>query len=91
MPIQYADRDATYKEYILDISAGGIFIRTHHQLPSGTELSLTIPTPSNNYLTIQGIVVRSSENGIAVRFCQEDLELVEQLRSHVDSIRIPTA
>lgn len=88
MPVDYADRNREYKEYILDISGGGIFIKTRHNLPTGTELTLTIPFPDHNYLTIQGLVVRSGEKGIAVRFDREDLELVHQVQHLVDAIRL---
>lgn len=88
MPIDYIDRNRVFREYIVDISAGGIFIKTSNEVPVGNEISLTIPVPHSNYLTISGIVVRSLPEGIAVRFNRNDLELVSQLESFVDEIKV---
>lgn len=88
MPVDYIDRNRVYKEYIVDISAGGIFIKTTNDVPVGNEITLTLPFPHQNYLTISGIVVRSSSEGLAVRFHRSDLELVSRLETLMDEIKV---
>lgn len=88
MPVDYIDRNRVYKEYIIDISAGGIFIKTTNDVPVGNEITLTVPFPQQNYLTISGIVVRSSSEGLAVRFHRSDLELILKLESFMDEIKV---
>ncbi len=88
MPVDYITKNQTYREYIVDISAGGIFIKTQETLPAGNEITLTVPFPNKNYLTISGLVVRSSSEGIAVKFNRSDLELVSQIESLVDEIKV---
>lgn len=88
MPVDYIDRNRIYREYIVDISAGGIFIKTSQSVPVGNEITLTVPFPYQNYLTITGVVVRNAPEGIAVRFHRNDLELVSRLESLVDEIKV---
>jgi Tfp pilus assembly protein PilZ len=88
MPVDYIDRNRIFREYIVDISAGGIFIRTNQTVPVGNEITLTVPFPYQNYLTISGIVVRNTPDGIAVRFHRSDIELVARLESLVDEIKV---
>jgi Tfp pilus assembly protein PilZ len=88
MPVDYIDRNRIYREYIVDISAGGIFIKTENSVPVGNEISLTLPFPSQNYLTISGVVVRNAPEGIAVRFHRSDIELVSRLESLVEEIKV---
>ncbi|MCB9480249.1 MAG: PilZ domain-containing protein [Desulfobacteraceae bacterium] len=88
MPVDYIDRNRIYREYIIDISAGGIFIKTENSVPVGNEISLTLPFPSQSYITISGVVVRNAPEGIAVRFHRSDLELVSRLESLVEEIKV---
>jgi len=88
MPVDYIDKNRVYREYIVDISAGGIFIRTSNAVPVGNEITLTVPFPYQNYLTISGVVVRNASDGLAVRFHRRDLELISQLESLMDEIKV---
>lgn len=85
-PVAYSTQDQEYREYILDISGGGVFIKTRHLLPPGTEMNLVIPFPGASYLSLLGIVVRSGEKGIAVQFHQDDLKLIQEVRKQVQSL-----
>ncbi|MGM0417291.1 MAG: PilZ domain-containing protein [Thermodesulfobacteriota bacterium] len=88
MPVDYIDRNRIYKEYIVDISAGGIFIKTSNDVRIGNEITLTVPFPYQNYMSISGVVVRSTPEGIAVKFHRSDLELVTRLESMIEEIKI---
>lgn len=67
--IAYATKGFSSIEYIKDISAWGVFIRTPKQIPVGEDITMTIPKPgSNTSIKIIGEVVRNSPNGIGVKF-----------------------
>jgi len=87
-PVVYSAQDLEFREYILDISGGGVFIKTRHLLPPGTEINLVIPFPNASYLSLLGVVVRSGEKGIAVQFHKDDLKLIEEVRAQVQSLRL---
>ncbi|TWI68209.1 PilZ domain-containing protein [Desulfobotulus alkaliphilus] len=87
-PVVYTTQDQEYREYILDISGGGVFIKTRNILPPDTEVNLFLPFPGGNYISLLGVVVRSGEKGIAVQFHNEDLELIHSLQAMVESIRL---
>ena len=67
--VQYAIGNCTFKNFIRDISAYGIFIITDESFSVGQELSLAIPLPNNKKnLEIDGIIARVSPQGIGVKF-----------------------
>ena len=60
-----------------DISASGVFLNTKEQFPEGTrcQLELTIEskriqelTGSQSYVKVEGVVVRSTPDGVAICF-----------------------
>ncbi|MCW7755085.1 PilZ domain-containing protein [Desulfobotulus sp. H1] len=87
-PVVYTSEDQEYREYILDISGGGVFIKTRHILPPDTEIRLFLPFPGDNYISLIGVVVRSGEKGIAVEFCKDDMEIIHSLRNMIRNIRV---
>ncbi|MDY0133037.1 MAG: PilZ domain-containing protein [Desulforegulaceae bacterium] len=86
IPIDYIDRNRIYREYIVDINPSGVFIKTDNSVPVGNEISLTLPFPSQNQLTISGIVIRNTSQGIAVRFHKKDIDLISKIESLVEKI-----
>ena len=67
--VDYAIQDAAYKDFIQNISIGGVFIQTSTPFAIGQEVSLTFPlSHSQKHLKIVGEVVRNSEQGIGVKF-----------------------
>ena len=69
MVVDYSTEDRVYKDYIKDISAGGIFIETRMPFSVGQELSLSFPLPNyQKYIKITGEVIRISPHGIGVKF-----------------------
>jgi hypothetical protein len=68
--VAYATQNLTNIEYIQDISAWGVFIRTKKPIPVGADITMTIPpqTGSNSYIKIIGEVVRANAKGIGVKF-----------------------
>jgi hypothetical protein len=68
--VAYATQHLSSIEYIQDISAWGVFIRTNDPVPVGEDVTLTSPPPSggNSSIKIIGEVVRASTKGIGIKF-----------------------
>jgi Tfp pilus assembly protein PilZ len=69
MVADYSTEDRVYRDYIQNVSAGGVFIETHMPFTSGQEVSLAFPLPNyKKYLKIIGEVARVTPQGIGVVF-----------------------
>ncbi len=67
--VDYSTEDRFYKDYIQDISAGGVFIKTRMPFRAGQEVSLTFSLPDyQKHLKIIGEIVRITPQGIGVKF-----------------------
>ena len=67
--VNYATQSSVYKDFIKNISAGGVFIETSMPFSGGQEVSLTFPLPNQKeHIKIIGKVVRISDQGIGVKF-----------------------
>jgi Tfp pilus assembly protein PilZ len=79
MVVDYSAEDRLYKDYIQNISVGGVFIETRMPFRAGQEVSLCLPLPNyQKYIKITGEVVRISPQGIGVKFkmVNEDQEAI---------------
>jgi len=79
MVVDYSAEDRLYKDYIQNISAGGVLIETRMPFSVGQEVSLCLPLPNyQKYIKITGEVVRISPQGIGVKFkmVNEDQEAI---------------
>jgi uncharacterized protein (TIGR02266 family) len=71
--VDYADKHGAYRDFIQDISSGGVFIQTRMPFSVGQEVSLTFPIPNQpENLKIPGNIVRIGEEGIGVQFMVAD-------------------
>jgi uncharacterized protein (TIGR02266 family) len=69
MVVDYSTEDRFYKDYIQDISAGGVFIQTRMPFRAGQDVSLSFPLPDHQkYIAINGEVARFTPEGIGVKF-----------------------
>lgn len=69
LPVYYASRGRTYSGYIQNISLGGVFIPSRFRFSVGDGLVLAFPPQeSNRHLKVMGEVVRTSPQGIGVKF-----------------------
>jgi len=69
MAVDYSTKDHIYKDFIQDISTGGVFIETHMPFTVGQEVSLTFPLPNyQKHIKVVGEVVRSTTQGVGVKF-----------------------
>ena len=83
MVVDYASPDRVYKDFIQNISPGGVFIETAIPFSVGQEISLAFPLPkSQKHVKIAGEVVHVEDRGIGVKFKLADQEhetLIETL------------
>jgi len=67
--VDYATQGHAYRDFLKNISAGGVFIETSLPIAIGQELSLTFALPTHRkHIKITGEVVRISPQGIGVKF-----------------------
>jgi Tfp pilus assembly protein PilZ len=87
MIIDYSTEDRVYKEYIQNISAGGLFIETPLPFSVGQEVSLSFPLPNYlKYIRIAGEVVRISPQGIGVKFKMVNQDQEAMIKSLLEMI-----
>jgi Tfp pilus assembly protein PilZ len=69
MPITYASESRSYRNFIKDISLGGVFILTRTRFAVGQEVGVDLNNAVNgNPLKILGKVTRITPEGIGVEF-----------------------
>ena len=87
MVVDYATEDRAYKDFIQNISAGGVFIETPMPFSAGQEISLTFPLPDyQKYIKINGEVVWTSAKGIGVSFRLATRDQEATIKSLLDMI-----
>jgi uncharacterized protein (TIGR02266 family) len=80
--VDYADRERAFKDFIKNISTGGVFIETDTPFSVGRDLTLTFS--SSNYerpIKITGEIVRAGRVGIGVKFKTENQHLEAMIES----------
>ncbi len=76
--VTYAVRGKAYEDFLIDISAGGLFIETNAIFSVGQQISLTFPLPGyQSYIKVTGIVVRTTGRGVGVMFDESIHDLLE--------------
>ena len=67
--VDYSTPERFYREFVQDISAGGLYIETREPLSKGEGISLTFSVPDSQVpIRVTGEIVRTEESGIAVEF-----------------------
>lgn len=78
--VDYTIRDRTFKDFIKNISAGGVYIRTKQTHSAGRDISMDFKiTGYPKPIRVFGKIVRCDPNGFAVEFFQEIEELLDDL------------
>ena len=84
--IKYANTEQFFTDYAMNISLGGIFIKTATPFPINTRLSIHFSIPGlDRAIRTTGVVMRSSREppaGMGVRF--DDLD--QESKAAIDSI-----
>ena len=80
MVVDYAAKGRTYKDFIQNISTGGVFIETRMPLYAGQKLAMSFPLPNcKKHVKITGKIVRTNVQGVGVKFL-----LMEQIGKRFD-------
>jgi Tfp pilus assembly protein PilZ len=67
--VDYSVEGRVFKDFIQDISAGGLFIKTQASLSTGQQITLTfMPPDGKKPVRIDGTIERSDAKGIGVKF-----------------------
>ncbi|MFB0520138.1 MAG: PilZ domain-containing protein [Desulfatiglandales bacterium] len=87
MVVDYSTDDRAYKDYIQNISTGGVFIETRMPLSVGQVVSLSFPLRDyQKCIKITGEVVRVSPQGIGVKFRMVDQDQEAMIKSLLESM-----
>jgi uncharacterized protein (TIGR02266 family) len=87
MVVDYVMQDRMYKGFIQDISAGGLFIETNKPFSVGENVTLTFPLPNQQeHIKITGEVVRTTSQGIGVKFKMADENQEAMVKALLDTI-----
>ncbi len=83
IPVEYDTHYYSYRDFISDISAGGVFIQTNENLVVGEEVSLffSVQGPRSPF-KITGKVVRRPARGVGVEF----VEIIPQQKMALASL-----
>ncbi|HEX8960082.1 MAG TPA: PilZ domain-containing protein [Geobacteraceae bacterium] len=69
-------KDGIFSALLVDISMGGLFLRTNKQIAVGEIIEITIPLPSpssdgqKTKIVVDAVAVRVEEHGVAFRFLE---------------------
>lgn len=70
--VDYSTQDRVYHDFIQDLSKGGVFIETREPFAEGQRLSMTFSVSNDqNHFKISGEIIRTDDQGIAVRFSKK--------------------
>ena len=82
IPANYTIEEKSYKDFIKNISAGGVFIITSKSQYVGHEVSLEFRLVGHEKpVRVFGKIVRSDHNGFAVEFHEKVEELLDSKES----------
>ena len=85
--VDYASGDRAYRDFIQNISRGGVFIETRMPFSVGQEVSLTFALPYyQKHIKIAGKVARASDQGIGVTFRMVDRNQEAMIESLLEMI-----
>lgn len=84
--VDYSIEDRFYKDYIQDISDGGVFIETREPFRVGQEILLTFSRPNTEqYVKVTGEIARMTSRGIGVKFKPVDQVAGKQIEPLLQS------
>jgi Tfp pilus assembly protein PilZ len=87
MSVDYAVKDRCFRDFIKDISAGGVFIETHHLFPVGETIALSFMVPRYPVpVKITGKIARVSPEGLGIEFLKENEDLIKELKMIINSL-----
>jgi len=86
--VDYADSERVFKDYIEDISATGVFIKTRESFSIGEEVVLSMGlSRDGSAFKIPAAVVRVAQDGIGVKFKTSSQVQKDMLQSLIQSMK----
>ncbi len=88
MEAEFSAGDKTYKGFVSNISATGLFIRTNHSYREGLNIDIRIFMPDGSTSVVKGVVRRAvatldtrlSKNGMGIELTQKDENFINFLK-----------
>jgi len=78
--VDYYDQNRIYRDFIQDLSRGGIFIETKESFEQGQKISLTFTLPSSqSHFKTSGEIVRTTQTGIGIQFANKLSKYQEEI------------
>jgi hypothetical protein len=85
--VDYATRDGFHKDFLKDLSVGGVFIETNFPFSVGQDISMIFtPLKAQKKIKIVGKIIRLGEDGIGVKFSMTDEKQERMLISFLDTL-----
>lgn len=83
--------DVCFDAVTENLSANGLFLRTHHPLPpkAVAKINFNIPSASHPSITVNAEVVRKSPHGLAFKFKSMDFGTFAELKAVIKQKPIP--
>jgi Tfp pilus assembly protein PilZ len=86
--IDYTVKDRYYRDFIQDISEGGLFIETTKEFSVGQKILMTFASPDyQKPFKINGEIIHTHNDGIGVKFTIDSQVQQSVLRSYVNMIQ----
>jgi len=87
VPIDYSSADRAFRDFVQNLSVGGVFIETRESFSDGQTVTLTLNIPnSHNHFKMSGEIVRAEPLGIAVKFHKVTRYQAEMVKFIVDKL-----
>ena len=84
--LDYSTESGSYRDFVRDISIGGVFIETRTSFSIGEVISMTFLLPEHEQkIKIQGEIIRIDEQGVGVKFKTSQVQK-EIIKSFVDMV-----
>jgi len=88
MTVDYVVNDRYYRDFIQDMSDGGVFIKTRQKFKPGQDILMTFMSPDLlKPFKIPGEIMRALDSGIGVQFKKESQVQAETISALVKKIR----
>lgn len=88
MTVDYVVNDRYYRDFIQDMSNGGVFIKTRQKFEPGQDVLMTFMSPDQQKpFKILGEIMRTLDDGIGVRFKKESQVQAEIIATLVTQIQ----
>lgn len=87
---EFSGEGKNYRAISSDFSCEGLFIRTNHAFPPGTEIAITVHLPDGNISSLKGLVCRALKTTVVSLKNGMGIELIEKDRHYIEFMKIFT-